>query len=145
MDVDDDIIYNKRDGPDSRAVTLGPESKKQERLCHLEKAADCMSEVFMNMHRKQWMARPDSLPETLHSDNASATMRSTDGLFYMDTPHAESRAADLRQGCIFKVDSEVYDRGMWDQVTTADAKEIKQFVKEKTSGRCDEPHFPKNV
>ena len=120
----------KRDGPESRTVVLGPESKKQ-RVQHMAQS-EFMHEVFWEMHRRQWICRiPDA--ESSSEDLYEPPSSTNQALFNMRSPGWH---ADLLNGNIFKVDTstdsieehQVYD--IWDQVEEADFKEISQFVEE---------------
>ena len=123
---------SKRDGPESRTVTLGPESKKQ-RISFVTPPSEYMSEAFLNMARARRVVKLDDdfhcePNEILH---ACATSSSKQSLFCMSTP---GWMADLQQGSIFRVDSEtdligeddVFD--IWPQCEEGDLKEIGQFV-----------------
>ena len=130
MDVDPD--GHKRDGPDSRTVTLGPENKKQ-RISWTVPPSEHMQETFMTMVQSRRLVQlEDDHSENVHdSYHASSSLPMASHLFYMSTP---GWMADLHLGSIFRVDSEtdligeddVYD--IWPQCEEGDAKEIGQFV-----------------
>ena len=131
--VEVDPSSSKRDGPESRAVTIGPESKKQ-RTSWTTPPSEFMADTFLNMARARRVVRLDDESHEGPSEilHASATTSTTSAaLFYMSTP---GWLADLQMGNIFRVDSEtdligeddVY--GIWPQCEEGDSKEIGQFV-----------------
>ena len=138
----------KREGPETRTVTLGPESKKQ-RVNHMTPLSECMPEIFWNMHKHEWITQ---LPEDDADCSEAATTHhyvSSDDqhLFYMKSPGWH---ADLQTGSIFRVDSttdsiEEEDLpGIWPQVDEADRKEIGQFVAEKAFKAVRRNDLPAN-
>ncbi|CAE7229802.1 RE1, partial [Symbiodinium sp. CCMP2456] len=138
----------KRDGPETRTVTLGPETKKQ-RIYHATPLSECMPEVFWNMHKHQWLTQlpdedvdPSEEVPTHHYATTDAKQ-----LFYMSSPGWH---ADLQTGSIFRVDSttdsieEADLPGIWPQVDEADHKEIGQFVNEKAFKAVRRSDLPAN-
>ena len=128
-----DPSSSKRDGPESRTVTIGPESKKQ-RASWTTPPSEFMADTFLNMARARRVIRLDDESHEGPSKilHASATTSTTSAaLFYMSTP---GWLADLQMGNIFRVDSEadligeddVY--GIWPQCEEGDSQEIGQFV-----------------
>ena len=135
VSMDVDPASTKREGPESRTVTLGPENKKQ-RTSFAMPSCDYMAETFMHMHKAQHRIQLDecNMPaseEVYHMNHEHH--KTSDGLFYMAS---DGWYADLRQGNIFRVDSttdnitedDVYK--IWPQVDEGDVKELAQFVEQ---------------
>ena len=131
MEVDKDAT--KRDGPDSRTVTLGPENKKQ-RTSFALPASEHMADTFMSMHKAQHRVRLDEGQHDLKNEYhyvGQQDRRANASLFYMAS---HGWYADLYQGNIFRVDStadtitedDAYK--IWPEVEKGDAKELAQFV-----------------
>eukprot|EP00439_Symbiodinium_sp_Y106_P004476 s9466_g1.t1 len=136
----------KRDGPETRTVTLGPESKKQ-RINHMEPMSEYMPEVYWNMHKHEWMTQlpADDVVTSEEAFRYGYAASDNHQLFYMNSPGWH---ADLQTGSVFRVDSTTDSieeddlPGIWPQVEEADHKEIGQFVAEqafKPSRRKDLP------
>ena len=135
VSMDVDPASAKRDGPESRTVTLGPENKKQ-RTSFVMPSSEYMAETFMNMHKAQRRVQLDEFDmpasEEVYYVNHQH-QRTSDELFYMAS---DGWFADLQQGNIFRVDSttdnimedDVYK--IWPQVDEGDAKELAQFVEQ---------------
>ena len=138
----------KRDGPETRTVVLGPESKKQ-RVNHMTPLSEVMPEVFWNMHKHQWMVQlPEDDPGTSEEVPDHLYMEEKPSyLFSMSSPGWH---ADLQTGSIFRVDSttdsiEEEDLpAIWPQVDEADYKEISQFVQEKAFRAVRRSELPEN-
>ena len=133
MDVDRQEV--KRDGPDSRTVTLGPEAKKQ-KLGFLCPASSYVSHVFLDMHKRQWISWSNHV-EARASDDTHEDVYDHYNRYSLFTMKCEGWYADLSVGNIFRVDSttdmieENQVAEIWPQVEEADRKEIGQFVDEK--------------
>ena len=136
MDEDGDSRNSslKREGPGTRTVTLGPESKKQRILSSTLPASEVMGEQFMYMHRRMWRTSlPPEPTEAINDFDHNYVAEHRCELFYMRSPGWH---ADISTGSIFRVDSttdnidenQIYD--IWPQVDEADGKEIGQFVAE---------------
>ncbi|OLQ14518.1 hypothetical protein AK812_SmicGene1358 [Symbiodinium microadriaticum] len=124
----------KRDGPETRTVTIGPESKKQRILAATLPTSEFMGDQFLYMHRNTWKTRiPEEASDEPLDMNYNEVADHRRELFYMKSAGWH---ADIATGNIFRVDSttdnieedQVYD--IWPQVEEADAKEIAQFVAE---------------
>eukprot|EP00439_Symbiodinium_sp_Y106_P086161 s190_g31.t1 len=126
----------KRAGPDSRTVTLGPESKKL-RTSFLEARSTYMHEVFLNMHRRQHTVDITKDGQDIKDINDESYFQHAatnfDGIFHMKS---KGWYADLNVGNIFRVDTatdnieEHQVADIWPQVEEADHKEVGQFVTE---------------
>ena len=140
VDMDVDTEHRKRDGPETRTVTLGPESKKQ-RYGYMVKPSEYAADAFLTLHRQRWKYQPEasgpreeSTEEAANHETHFLETQQKNELFYMNTP---GWMADIGQGCIFKVDTEVDNIDeekaltMWPEVEASDKKEVMQFVNEK--------------
>ena len=136
-DMDVERMENKREGPDTRTVTLGPETKKQ-RVHHAIPTSEHMGETFLAMHQRQCIIRPEDANHEGNEPSTNEHQLEPDDprqfLFHMKTP---GWMADLKEGSIFRVDAstdaidETQAYEVWPQVEEADIKEIAQFVNEK--------------
>ena len=122
---------NKRQGPDSRTVVIGPETKKQ-RTSFCTPPSEHMSQTFLSMHQRQHLIdyNQDNVDGDHNEDDPQPT---TDGIFHMRSP---GWFADLHVGSIFRVDDttdnidESQVAAIWPMVDEADEKEVGQFVNE---------------
>ena len=132
--MDTDGNDNKRDGPESRTVVLGPEAKKQ-RLNFVEPVSMHMGETFMNMHHRQHIIDYNQEPMLTNAEEECYfhSQGTHKDIFSMSSP---GWFADISVGSIFRVDAEtdtIEERQVapiWPQVDEADGKEVAQFVNE---------------
>ncbi|CAE7272753.1 RE1 [Symbiodinium natans] len=128
-----DPADNKREGPESRTVVIGPETKRQ-RTSFTTPPSEHMSQTFLMMHQRQHIIdiAQDDPPDIIDYDPSVSTA-TTAGIFHMRSP---GWFADLNVGNIFRVDAttdnidESQVAPIWPLVDEADEKEVGQFVNE---------------
>lgn len=156
MEVDQS---NKRDGPESRTVTIGPERKKQKIVyvkAELEFLRHWYQEtVYKNMvvldFPPEWKQGYDLTLSTTRAFLMQKYDHYRNGLpvlFSMDYKMTAPVMADLRTARVFKVDQatdNIADNEisveLWPQVEAADLAEVKQFVDERAFKKLHKSQF----
>ena len=133
-DMKVDPMDNKRHGPETRTVVIGPENKRQ-RTSFTTAPSEHMGQTFLAMHQRQHIIHvdvADAVDEDHHNYHVDVTQPSAE-IFHM---RSSGWYADLNVGNIFRVDAttdnidENQVAPIWPQVDEADEKEVGQFVNE---------------